>query len=242
LQLYGFKSLSSSALDYGGYYHEYFLRHRPHLLPHIHRTKINGNKVRRAASRDNEPDFYRMPFLKPTGSPLTTNTTVASQAVTEPCPSTSGNGEAAEVGGRQQISSSPEINTEAKAAEADLQFTNVSLPWATATRGPSRPGIAPIVSPCDTRADVMTPTGIDYFTDSSTTGRSDGVPLNDIFFHSSISVCDGSLEPTPLPPANVWQGGEFHTSLGPLSVAQHPNFEQVNSNYFVFVGSKGRNH
>jgi hypothetical protein len=55
-----------SCTDYHCYYHEFFLRYRPFLVPaYIHRTKIKGTKVRMAATPELDPIFSQMPAVEP---------------------------------------------------------------------------------------------------------------------------------------------------------------------------------
>jgi hypothetical protein len=63
LSLYGFLRLTQKNEDYSAYYHEFFLRGRPHLCAYMQRTRVKGYKVRQASSPDTEPDFYSMPFV-----------------------------------------------------------------------------------------------------------------------------------------------------------------------------------
>jgi hypothetical protein len=64
LNLYGFHRISAGK-DKGAYWHECFLRGKPFLTHHIRRQKIKGTGPRQASTPENEPDFYKMPFLPP---------------------------------------------------------------------------------------------------------------------------------------------------------------------------------
>lgn len=59
LNLYGFNRLTKGS-DSGGYYHELFVRGRPHLTKRMVRTKIKGTGFKAASNPECEPDFYRM--------------------------------------------------------------------------------------------------------------------------------------------------------------------------------------
>jgi hypothetical protein len=63
LSLYGFLRLTRKNEDYSAYYHEFFLRGRPHLCAYMQRTRVKGYWVRQSSSPDTEPDFYSMPFV-----------------------------------------------------------------------------------------------------------------------------------------------------------------------------------
>lgn len=49
--------------DKGGYYHELFLRGKPHLVNKIPRTKLKNDGARKSTSPETEPNFYALPFL-----------------------------------------------------------------------------------------------------------------------------------------------------------------------------------
>jgi hypothetical protein len=59
LNLYGFNRLTKGS-DSGGYYHELFVRGRPHLTKRMVRTKIKGTGFKAASNPACEPDFYHM--------------------------------------------------------------------------------------------------------------------------------------------------------------------------------------
>lgn len=61
LNLYGFARLTNAGPDKGGYYNEYFLRGRPDLTVHMHRTRVKGTGVRTSSNPMEEPNFYEMP-------------------------------------------------------------------------------------------------------------------------------------------------------------------------------------
>ncbi len=69
LNLYGFSRLTRGP-DAGGYYHELFLRGKPHLTRRMIRTKIKGTGYKAASNPACEPDFYNM---KSVGPRLTTS-------------------------------------------------------------------------------------------------------------------------------------------------------------------------
>ena len=65
LNLYDFRRLTHGK-DAGAYYHELFLRGKPLLAKKIVRRKLKGSDNRAANySPDDEPNFYRMPFMGP---------------------------------------------------------------------------------------------------------------------------------------------------------------------------------
>lgn len=64
LNLYGFSRLTRGP-DSGGYYHELFLRGKPHLTRRMVRTKIKGTGYKAASNPACEPDFYNMSPVGP---------------------------------------------------------------------------------------------------------------------------------------------------------------------------------
>ncbi|EEC44465.1 predicted protein [Phaeodactylum tricornutum CCAP 1055/1] len=62
LNLYGFKRFTAGR-DKGAYYHEIFLRGRPHLAHRIPRVKVKGSGVRKPGAPESEPNLYLRPFL-----------------------------------------------------------------------------------------------------------------------------------------------------------------------------------
>jgi hypothetical protein len=56
--------------DKGGYYHELFLRSKRFLSHRIQRIKIKGDGARKPSSPETEPNFYIIPFLPPTKTPI----------------------------------------------------------------------------------------------------------------------------------------------------------------------------
>jgi hypothetical protein len=74
LNLWGFKRITRGK-DMGAYYHEIFLRGRPHLAMRMKRQKIKGTGMKLTPNPDSEPDFYNdypmMPQLEQAqGGPL----------------------------------------------------------------------------------------------------------------------------------------------------------------------------
>ena len=73
LNLWGFKRITRGK-DMGCYYHEIFLRGRPHLAMRMKRQKIKGTGMKLTPDPDSEPDFYNdypmMPELKQAQGPL----------------------------------------------------------------------------------------------------------------------------------------------------------------------------
>lgn len=65
LNLWGFKRITRGK-DMGAYYHELFLRGRPHLAMRMKRQKIKGTGMKLTPDPDREPNFYNdYPMLPP---------------------------------------------------------------------------------------------------------------------------------------------------------------------------------
>lgn len=62
LNLYGFRRITQGR-DAGAYYHEMFLRGKPHLLAKMVRQKVKGTGHKQPTDVSSEPNFYAMPCL-----------------------------------------------------------------------------------------------------------------------------------------------------------------------------------
>ena len=62
LNLYGFFRLTQG-VDSGAYFHQFFLRGKPHTAKLITRTKIKGTGFKASSNPEQEPDFYIMPLV-----------------------------------------------------------------------------------------------------------------------------------------------------------------------------------
>eukprot|EP00804_Cyclotella_cryptica_P008430 CCRYP_003943-RA/>CCRYP_003943-RA protein AED:0.09 eAED:0.09 QI:0/-1/0/1/-1/1/1/0/528 len=64
LNLYGFERLTKDGPDLGAYYHEAFLRGREELSAcRMVRQRVKGTGYKATSNPEDEPDFYRMPFV-----------------------------------------------------------------------------------------------------------------------------------------------------------------------------------
>jgi HSF-type DNA-binding len=61
LNLYGFLRMTAQGPDQHAYYHEYFLRNRPHLCVLMTRSRIAAHSKRRSYDSTSEPNFHKMP-------------------------------------------------------------------------------------------------------------------------------------------------------------------------------------
>mmetsp|Transcript_16329 Transcript_16329/g.24072 ORF Transcript_16329/g.24072 Transcript_16329/m.24072 type:complete len:576 (-) Transcript_16329:155-1882(-) len=65
LQLWEFRRVVSKGPDFGSYYHELFLRGKPHLMMRMRRRKIKGTGAKLVPNPDEEPDFYALARIRP---------------------------------------------------------------------------------------------------------------------------------------------------------------------------------
>jgi HSF-type DNA-binding len=63
LNLYGFLRMTAQGPDQHAYYHEYFLRNRPHLCVLMTRSRIAAHSKRRSYDSTSEPNFHKMPAM-----------------------------------------------------------------------------------------------------------------------------------------------------------------------------------
>lgn len=67
LNLYGFRRITQG-VDAGAYYHELFLRGKPHLCMRMVRQKVKGTGHKQPTDVDSEPNFYFMPTVNESSS------------------------------------------------------------------------------------------------------------------------------------------------------------------------------
>lgn len=78
LNLYDFTRLTRGK-DKGGYYNEFFLRGRAHLLNKIQRIKVKGTGVRARSNPEQEPNFWNMPYVGTTPETQSSMVSVVSE-------------------------------------------------------------------------------------------------------------------------------------------------------------------
>lgn len=74
LNLYDFTRLTRGK-DKGGYYNEFFLRGKAHLLNKIQRIKVKGTGVRARSNPEQEPDFWTMEWVSDSAAAAASNET-----------------------------------------------------------------------------------------------------------------------------------------------------------------------
>jgi HSF-type DNA-binding len=80
LNIYGFRRLTHGE-DKNGYFQEFFLRDRPHLLPRVNRIAFKGGRPRVRSTPEDEPNFYEMPFVAALAESTTVRRIVSSSCV-----------------------------------------------------------------------------------------------------------------------------------------------------------------
>jgi hypothetical protein len=251
-------------MDYNGYYHEYFLRYRPDLLPFIHRIKSKGTGVRGKTDPDSEPDFYRMPFVTPI------DTTLEIKDDTRPGQSTERHGDAEQkpysfprhddralawnnpspysIRARPQVAQSPRSNARSPAeAHPNEQLVDLSPQRRRSTNIAKQEGSSPPLTLIPSRhpgygAAVCAPDESSTFGDQLTLSSllsypSHGVPPN----RMQNFPLHMNLEPTPLPPVYIRQGDGLLRTYSNVPVANHPGFVQIDYSTFVYAHTDSGN-
>mmetsp|Transcript_13551 Transcript_13551/g.30763 ORF Transcript_13551/g.30763 Transcript_13551/m.30763 type:complete len:326 (+) Transcript_13551:1179-2156(+) len=87
LNLYGFQRITQGP-DKGAYYHECFLRGKPHLLAQLQRIKVKGTGVRAKSNPEEEPNFYSMEWVAPSimAADTSSSSVIATTTTTMPKP------------------------------------------------------------------------------------------------------------------------------------------------------------
>jgi HSF-type DNA-binding len=233
LRHWGFRRVTNGR-DVDGYYHEKFLRYRPHLLSLMRRGRYE-TRDRSIESAEATPDFYAMPFLIPLGSSnvnagqtgvdfqsgppalpapsmaIPTLTNVAHRSID----SVGGFGVHAAVGGSFSLS-----NTARGARIGSGLFVPGFASWL------------PVSAPFAGTRSAFASTGRDL-------SRSDFMVRHynhPIYSADDTAGSDSDLEPRPLPPVLNSSGGEAALDRDPVPVARHPDFVQIGPQEFCFKG------
>jgi hypothetical protein len=237
-------------MDYNGYYHEYFLRYRPDLLPFIHRIKRKGTGVRGKTDPDSEPDFYRMPFVTPIDA------TVETREYSRPGQPAERHGDAEQkpssfprhgdlehawhsassysIHARPQVGQSPRSNARSPPYPPPNEQLDLSPHRRRSTNVPNQEESSP---PAVCAPDESSMFGDQLTLNSLLSYPSHGVPPN----RMQNFPLHMNLEPTPLPPVYIRQGDGLRTYTN-VPVANHPGFVQIDCSTFVYshTGSDNR--
>jgi HSF-type DNA-binding len=254
LSFWGFTRLVGGP-DINGYYHENFLRYRPHLLS---RMQWRGQGDRERVPYDAEPDFYTMPFLAPVEfgvgrgdeetpvrappgqPPLATCDSLAEESQPGgPSSSTSNQGS---LGGRDKrdqsrrhkITSLSDTDPFSKGRRSDGEFHRDDprpRNWAmhassTRTSETSAPSSEEATQPNDDSSGKMT-----FRSDSKNDPRTESLKYS--------RESDQDLEPRPLPPVLDSQGNTSLSREESVTVSRHPGFVQIGPNEFCFRSKSG---
>jgi HSF-type DNA-binding len=226
LHVWGFTRLNGGR-DANGYYHELFLRCRPHLLRHMQRSGY-GDRTRILDNDETRPNFYTMPFLARITVTRADQATLRrhspesvdilsisearallDQSVTISFSGHHADGsifdlgrESGNVGASQSLP--PELNT---AAEGDVGAATSENEEATAIRTATVASVGDLMIHRDIQPNHS---------------RNHSTELNQ------------ELEPRPLPPVVTRVGESIIHSYTPVPVAQHPGFTQVGPREFLY--------
>jgi HSF-type DNA-binding len=220
LLLWGFTHFTEGR-DCNSYYHEHFLRYRPHLLGHMRRI---GNS---APCKDNTktlPDFYSMPFL----TPLETDNidSIHERAATQ----------VAEVVASPWLGSGQESHAVA-AAHAGCMGTPASS--ANGDLGHDSHGA---VGANRGLISVVEGSNDQQFGRGSIEAKRT-LPGGIVDQHENGSPSDQvtwlgrELEPRLLPPVITLQGEMALCSYTPVPVARHPDFVQIGQANYYKIGA-----
>jgi hypothetical protein len=227
-------------MDYNGYYHEHFLRYRPHLLAFIRRTKTKGTGVRGKTDPASEPDFYRMPFV----TPMIATTSASDDSVSSclhkdsdqthrrnrPVAAASPSGPNLEPrpGFGGDAHPLPDLDTQKCTARPDQNRIRSMIPIVS--RG--NLGVSTAAPHENSMRDfaLSLKRNAKFSVLSPEPGNSARQLDEASCFHRDVN-----LEPTPLPPAYDRQGDGMLDSTEMVCIANHPCFEQIDFNTFSFA-------
>jgi HSF-type DNA-binding len=207
LRVWGFTRLTEGR-DSNGYYHELFLRYRPHLLCRMRRHS-------HARDRDNEPtmpNFYSMPFLTPLRSAARGNEGVLLRATPTlgPRPTTSA-----------PLDSSVSISMSGHSDGVALNLLGASRASLVRDRVPR-----------------WSAAGVNDNLAGNTAHQPDSMMRREELWSGfdDHDVDLAQVEPMPLPPVVTRVGETVVHSHTPIPVAQHPGFVQIGPREFLFQG------
>jgi HSF-type DNA-binding len=253
LRLWGFKRVTDGR-DVDGYYHEIFLRYRPHLLHYMRRR----DPARSLDITEVPPDFYTMPFLTPLQSGSAgrghngTSTRIhleSAQAVpagfqfSQPRslptisvsdrysygPLDHSNGSS--IGARQESLAGMNPAIEGNLGGGMLQFSTRSVPESSAAAS------APSQLFGNQRLDAIDhPSGSDV---SQGTFMDRPYNYQQIHADDHQGKTDPNLEPRPLPPVTTLRGGMILHLDQPVTVAMHPGFVQIGPQEYYYSSTGG---
>jgi HSF-type DNA-binding len=247
LNLWGFRRLTKGR-DLGGYFHEYFLRYRPHLLSVMRRV----DKSRQAAgskASENEPDFYAMKFVTPL-MPRTDNgndegTTTSDSLETTAILSAvldSKSGEHASIDGVSPFSDADLASTEGQQCEATHSSGGTILGFTESQS--IEPGLCNYT---DSRLFALPPLLKDVPLSPSLVASIEATSTSRHLLYETAGLnqrrhsvvqadqmtdnqgAESKCEPEPraLPPVIVRQGEIIGGAFAVVPVAQHPSFVQI---------------
>jgi HSF-type DNA-binding len=223
LHLWGFTRLTEGR-DIRGYYHEMFLRHRPHLLCHMRRGHY-GDRTRVVATN---PDFYAMPFLTPLESVnINRGFAGASSSVSTRLGFSA----------TSPLDQSETISLSGPSANSGVNLLDLSYGSSIGASAASLAAIEDILGESlDQRRGALGDTANGNLDRSVVSPRDSTTVREGQWRNSHDGVADlcPELEPRPLPPVQIREGETVIHSYAPIPVAQHPGFEQTGPQEFSF--------
>jgi HSF-type DNA-binding len=251
LNLWGFTRIVSGR-DINGYYHENFLRYRPHRLSHL---RWRGNGAHDQGPDNKEPDFYVMPFLAPlVGGVKQGDEEAPARASHEPKnvlqtvfdsldeefqgTATTSISWQSPPGGiylqdrrdRSNVGSFFDSNSSASAKTSGGIFHECFSRRTSSTMPTSSNGTGTAPVPSWTQATGYSNRRISPQSALKCNRRARS--------QNDVAALDQDLEPRPLPPVTAWQGMVPGTDE-PIPVAKHPGFVRTGPHEFCFRTRSG---
>jgi HSF-type DNA-binding len=239
--------------DVDGYYHEKFLRYRPHLLSLMRRGRYE-TRDRSIENADTTPDFYAMPFLIPLGSSNVNSGQAGvdfqsgSPALLAPSMAIPTLTNVA----RRNIDSVGDYGVHAAVGGGSFSFSGTAG-GARIGSGLFVPGFAswlPASAPFAGTRSTFSPILPLRHETSESSDRSTARDLSrgdfmvrhynhPIDSADDTAGSDTDLEPRPLPPVLNPPGGDAALVRDPVPVARHPDFVQIGPQEFYFSAGGG---
>jgi HSF-type DNA-binding len=225
LHLWGFTRLTEG-LDMNCYYHQMFLRYRPHLLRHLRRG-FHGDQTRNRENVEMVPNFYVMPFLAPTLaiSGIVSNTSLEATTSVSEFPDSMCNEFV-------PLDHSVSVSTSAHSTAVALNLGNGTCYSSIGTTSQaageeSRSTLA-----------VQEPRASDYLAQIMASQPSS---VQQGTTHDRAADLNDELDPSPLPPVIVWDGEAASCSDTPIPIMQHPGFAQTGPHQWSWVDPNQQN-
>jgi HSF-type DNA-binding len=226
LRLWSFTRLTEG-LDFNGYYHEMFLRYRPHLLCHMRRG-FYGDRTRDREHVEVSPNFYAMPFLIPVAarSGIVSSTSVGATASLSAHPGSMSN---------EFFPLDPSVSIGHSVARASNQGNRVRQNTTGTTHGSqatAEHNCSPLTSWPTLDVEALEEScylALILASQPTNVPQRGNQPSS---LDDRVAGLTDELEPRPLPPVIARDGDTVFYSHTPIPVMQHPGFAQIGLQVF----------